>query len=120
MADTFNGGNFDYAAMAAAVAAAVPPVQAVRLVPMHVLRDQAISVGTGAVIQVHPVSGQQTISLQADPENTGTVYVGTSATVGAGDWPLGAGGTLALDSDASLFVIASAGNQILHIIAGGG
>ena len=113
-------GNFDYAALAKAVVLAVPPVTRVRVEPMHVLQAQLISVPTASAQCLYPVTGQQSIVVRAGRSNTGTVYVGPNSTVGAaGDWPLGAGETLQLDTDAELWVLASASGQILHVIAGG-
>ena len=121
--DTFlpaAGGNFDYQAFASAVSAALAPVQRVRVEPMHVIRDQLLAVPTATAQCLYPVSGQQSIVVRAGRANTGTVYVGPDATVNAGtSWPLGAGETLQLDTDAELWVLASASGQTLHVIAGG-
>lgn len=114
------GTNFDYTAFGAAVAAALAPVQRVRVEPMHVVRDQLLSVPTAQALCLYPVTNQQSIVVRAGRSNTGTVYIGPDSTVGAASsWPLGAGESLQLDTDAELWVLASASGQSLHVIAGG-
>ncbi len=112
-----NASNFDYAAFGKAVAAALSPVQLVRVVPMHVLQAQLVDVGT-TPLPLYTYSGQASIVLKAGPANSGTIYVGTGATVGAGDYPLAAGDLLQIDTDAELWTVASASDQLLHVIVG--
>jgi hypothetical protein len=117
--DTMPAGNFDYAALAKAVALAVPPVSRVRVEPWHVLQHQQLDVADTLPVEVRPIGGQLGVILRADPANSGTVYVGTDAMVGAGDYPLAKGDTLTVSTDAALFLIASGSGQLVYVIAGG-
>ena len=98
------------------------PAEPVTLGPMtRVLYDQAVSVGTTQVVQLLPMHGQRWVVLRADPNNTGTVYVGTNQQVAAGsDWPLAKGdATPVLWTDQALYLIASAAGQLVYAIQGG-
>ncbi len=112
-------GNFDYAALAKAVVLAVPPVSRVRVEPWHVLQHRQLVVGNTLPVEVWPMSGQLGLTFRADPGNSGTVYVGTDALVGSGDYPLAKGDTLTLTTDAVVYLFASAAGQLVYVIAGG-
>ena len=120
--DTFlpaAGGNFDYQAFASAVAAALAPVQRVRVEPWHTLQTSELEVGGTQAQALYPIAGQLGLILRADAANSGSVYVGSQSAVNATDYALAKGDTLTLGTDACVWVIGSTSGQLLHVIAGG-
>lgn len=115
-----DGSNFDYAAFARAVVAAVPLVTRVRVEPWHVLQAQAIEPSNTLASEIHPLNGQEGIILRADAGNSGSVYVGTNSMVGTSDYALAKGETLTLTTDASVWLLGSTTGQLVHVIVGGG
>jgi hypothetical protein len=83
-----------------------------------------VAVGTtAAAITSTAFACKRGVGLKAAPANTGTIYVGpadvTAGTTPATDgWPLAAGEEIfvPLDDPRSVYAIASAANQQLHVV----
>lgn len=84
---------------------------------MLTLAETRVSVGMAAV-EIAPLAGQRGLIVRADAANASVIYLGDDNGVDATGWPLAAGESLPIDAATSIWVIAGAADQLLHVLRG--